>query len=90
LSLIAIKILKLEFTIATTVRLDLRSGGGGAISAVQTVPAELVVVEVDPLPNNSYSFSTIGEVSELISLVLVKGLCGMGSSSLRVFRPESM
>lgn len=87
----AVKILKFELTIATTVRLDLRSGGGGAISAVQTVPAELVVVEVDPLPNSSYSFSTIGEVgSEPMSLVLVKGLCGMGSSSLRVFRPESM
>lgn len=72
-------------------RLDLRSGGGGAISAVQTVPAELVVVEVDPLPNSSYSFSTIGEVgSEPMSLVLVKGLCGIGSSSLRVFRPESI
>jgi hypothetical protein len=83
--------LRLEPTIATTVRLDLRSGGGGAMSAVQTVPAELVVVEVDPLPNNSYSFSTTGEVgSELISLDLIKGLCGIGSSSLSVFRPESM
>jgi len=61
------------------------------MSAVQTVPAELVVVEVDPLPNNSYSFSTTGEVgSELISLDLIKGLCGIGSSSLSVFRPESM
>lgn len=75
---------------ATTVRLDFLSGGGGAIKAVQTVPAELVVVDVDPLPNSSYSFSTTGEVgSELTSLDLVNGLCGTGSSSLRVFKPES-
>lgn len=77
-------------TIATTVRLDFRSGGGGAIRAVQTVPAELVVVDVEPLPNSSYSFSTMGEVgSELTSLDFVNGGCGSGSSSLSVFRPES-
>lgn len=63
------------FTIATTVRLDFLSGGGGAIRAVQTVPAELVVVEVDPRPNNSYSFSMIGEVgSELTPFDFVSGL----------------
>lgn len=77
-------------TIATTVRLDFLSGGGGAIKAVQTVPAELVVVDVDPLPNSSYSFSMMGEVgSELTSLDLVKGHWGTGSSSLSVFSPES-
>lgn len=76
---------------ATTVKLDFLSGGGGARRAVQTVPAELVVVEVDPLPNSSYSFSTTGEVgSELTSLDFVNGLAGTNSSSRNVLRPESI
>ena len=75
---------------ATTVRLDFLSGGGGAIKAVHTVPAELVVVDVEPLPKSSYSFSTTGEVgSELISFDFINGHCGTGSSSRKVFRPES-
>lgn len=80
-----------KHTIATTVKLDFLSGGGGAMSVVQTVPAELVVVEVEPLPKSSYSFSIIGEVgSDWTSLDLVSGLCGSGGSSSRsVFRPES-
>lgn len=76
---------------ATTVKLDFLSGGGGAKRAVHTVPAELVVVDVEPLPNSSYSFSTMGEVgSEPMSLDFSSGLAGIGSSSLKVLSPESM
>lgn len=57
---------------------------------VQTVPALLVVVEVEPLPNSSYSFSALITVSSLEKAdVECKGVAG-ASSSLRVFNPLSM
>lgn len=64
-----------------------------AISVVQTVPAELVVVLVDPLPNNSYSLSAVNvwllEEFDKALLVCI-GVLGDMSSSFNVFNPESI
>lgn len=67
------------------------------INVVHTVPAELAVVDVDPFPNNSYSLSAESTVLLLElpnELVLDKAeeVCRgvTGSSSLSVFRPESI
>jgi hypothetical protein len=63
-----------------------------ARNVVQTVPAELVVVEVEPLPKSSYSFSAVRivlfELEEKAD-VECRGVHG-SSSSLRVFKPLSM
>lgn len=60
---------------------------------VQTVPAELVVVDVDPFPKSSYSFSAestvLFEPEFEKALVLCKGVEGR-SSSFSVFKPLSI
>lgn len=80
-----------------------RSGTAGPIikdlllsearSVVQTVPAELVVVEVEPLPNSSYSLSADNTVLFEPEFENAEVECnGVGgvSSSLSVFNPLSM